>query len=55
VRWGSVLAVDVPQDLFHGIEDQRTACEAVMTSKDLLIAGEQQPLNWKMQSVPSIQ
>eukprot|EP00775_Hariotina_reticulata_P011515 gene11515-11658_t len=38
VRWGSVLALDVPQDLFLAIEEQRAACEAVMTSKDLLIA-----------------
>jgi hypothetical protein len=39
VRWGSVLGLDVPQELFQAIEEQRMACEAVIASKDRLIAG----------------
>lgn len=39
VRWGSVLQLNVPQDLFRAIEEQRVACEAVIASKDRLIAG----------------
>lgn len=40
VRWGSVLQLNVPQDLFRAIEEQRIACEAVIASKDRLIAGK---------------
>jgi hypothetical protein len=39
VRWGAVLGLDVPQELFQAIEEQRMACEAVIASKDRLIAG----------------
>ncbi|KAF6263341.1 sperm tail-domain-containing protein [Scenedesmus sp. NREL 46B-D3] len=38
VRWGAVLGLDVPQELFQAIEEQRMACEAVIASKDRLIA-----------------
>jgi hypothetical protein len=39
VCWGAVLGLDVPQELFQAIEEQRMACEAVIASKDRLIAG----------------
>eukprot|EP00882_Tetradesmus_deserticola_P028801 GHRQ01032095.1.p1 GENE.GHRQ01032095.1~~GHRQ01032095.1.p1 ORF type:complete len:269 (+),score=137.27 GHRQ01032095.1:340-1146(+) len=38
VRWGAVLGLDVPQELFQAIEEQRLSCEAVIASKDRLIA-----------------
>jgi hypothetical protein len=38
-RWAGVLSLNVPQDMFHAIEQQRLACEVVMASKDQLIAG----------------
>jgi hypothetical protein len=34
-----VLGLDVPQELFQAIEEQRMACEAVIASKDRPIAG----------------
>ena len=34
-----MLGHTVPQDMFHAIEQQRLACEAVIASKDRLIAG----------------
>lgn len=40
VRWGSVLQLNVSQDMFRAIEEQRIACEAIIASKDRLIAGE---------------
>lgn len=39
-RWAGVLSHTVPQDMFNAIEQQRLACEAVIASKDRLIAGE---------------
>lgn len=41
-RWAGVLSHNVPQDMFNAIEQQRLACEAVIASKDRLIAGELQ-------------
>jgi hypothetical protein len=38
-RWAGVLSQTVPQDMFAAIERQRMACEAVIASKDRLIAG----------------
>eukprot|EP00879_Flechtneria_rotunda_P030675 GHRR01033341.1.p1 GENE.GHRR01033341.1~~GHRR01033341.1.p1 ORF type:complete len:269 (+),score=128.33 GHRR01033341.1:529-1335(+) len=38
VQWGAVIALEVPQDLFQAIEQQQMACEAVIASKDRLIA-----------------
>jgi dynein regulatory complex protein 1 len=39
-RWAGVLSHNVPQDMFNAIEQQRLACEAVIASKDRLIAGK---------------
>lgn len=39
-RWNGVLKLNVPQDMFNAIEQQRLACEGVIASKDRLIAGE---------------
>jgi hypothetical protein len=41
-RWAGVLSHNVPQDMFNAIEQQRLACEAVIASKDRLIAGKAQ-------------
>jgi hypothetical protein len=38
-RWSGVLSHNVLQDMFNAIEQQRLACEAVIASKDRLIAG----------------
>lgn len=37
--WGGLFALEVPQALFAALEGQRAACEAVIASKDALIAG----------------
>jgi hypothetical protein len=50
VRWGAVLGLDVPQELFQAIEEQRMACEAVIASKDRLIAGALEAADWLLAS-----
>ncbi len=37
-RWPALFHTDVPQELFAALEEQRAACEAIIGSKDALIA-----------------
>jgi hypothetical protein len=34
--------LEVPQELFAAMEEQRAACEAIIASKDTLITGAQE-------------
>ncbi|MEW5307357.1 MAG: hypothetical protein WDW36_009761 [Sanguina aurantia] len=37
MRWADLFSVEVPQDLYQEIEQQRQACESIISSKDTLI------------------
>ena len=37
--WNHLFMLEVPQELFAAMEEQRAACEAIIASKDTLITG----------------
>mmetsp|Transcript_18056 Transcript_18056/g.45712 ORF Transcript_18056/g.45712 Transcript_18056/m.45712 type:complete len:694 (-) Transcript_18056:255-2336(-) len=37
MRWADLFSIEVPQDLHHEIEKQRTSCSSIIASKDELI------------------
>lgn len=56
-RWAGVLSHNVPQDMFNAIEQQRLACEAVIASKDRLIAGALHSMQgglWSLHWLPCV-